>query len=253
MRAIASTPRSGRDPWAARPAVSISKPANPLCAIATSSSGGLRHDRRIRRTTGRQQRLRPEAAASSSTTAATMTSPASRGGSGREHRGGEPGLHVVGAAAVQAATLQPRLVRASIPATPTVSVCALRSSVRPPPVPGRRRSRWAGREPPPPPRPRARRARATRRRSGRPSPRRRRRGRAWIDGVDRDELPEQLGELGARGGGVDRRHRVDRRPVGARIQRGHEYEPRRWGRAQSESVRSSRRRRASPDRHHGCG
>ena len=76
MPAIASTPRSGREPCAARPRVSSSAQAKPLCAtqarrwvgsVTTQASAPKR----------RSTACTPSLACSSSATAVTMTSPRS--------------------------------------------------------------------------------------------------------------------------------------------------------------------------------
>ena len=74
--AIASTPRSGREPCAARPRVSMSKASQPRCAMQSRSSVGS-----ATIAASALQRWRsgsvPMLAASSSATAVTMTSPRS--------------------------------------------------------------------------------------------------------------------------------------------------------------------------------
>ena len=198
MRAIASIPRSGREPCAARPAVSSSNPTKPLCAIATLSSVGsgtiapstwrpdathrlrsgrgglLVHDggQRRRRRQGRARRpprpSRPPAPPSCRTR--------------RVRRGGRSRVAARGVAPCR----RRRRCR-----------CARsRSSVRPPPLPratpitfgrpGATSSRG----------PRALPARATRRRTRDRRLARAARHQRRIDRVDRDEAPEQLRKLG---------------------------------------------------------
>ena len=53
MRAIASIPRSGREPWAAKPSVSISKSDEALMGDREPLLGRLRHDHRVRAPPGR--------------------------------------------------------------------------------------------------------------------------------------------------------------------------------------------------------
>ena len=82
MRAIASTPRSGREPCAANPSVSISKSTNPLCATASRSSVGsvtITASGRLLEATA----ALPTLANSSSATAETITSPRSASESAR--------------------------------------------------------------------------------------------------------------------------------------------------------------------------
>ncbi len=130
-------PRCGRDPCAARPIVSISKQTNPRCATATCSSVGSVTIAASARTLWAIASV-PTLANSSSATAVRTTSPRS------------PRRAACAEASMQAARLPfmsydprpwrrpPSSLPASgsvIPATPTVSVCALRISVRPPPLP----------------------------------------------------------------------------------------------------------------------
>ena len=110
-------PRSGREPWAAKPAVSTSNATKPLWAIATTSSVGsvtIAASAVVRRTSASVPRL----PTSSSATAATITSPrklfADRGGAD-EHRRRERSLHVAGPAAVKAAVPHRRRERALHP------------------------------------------------------------------------------------------------------------------------------------------
>ena len=110
---IASTPRCGREPWAARPVTSISAHTKPLWATTTSSSVGSVTTAASARTAASAS-CTPRLACSSSATAATTTSPAraaARGLPAGEQRGGDAGLHVVGAAAVQAVAVDARRVR----------------------------------------------------------------------------------------------------------------------------------------------
>jgi hypothetical protein len=135
--AIASMPRCGRDPCAARPIVSISKQTKPRCATASCISVGsvtIAASARVLAATASV----PTLANSSSATAVSTTCPR------------RPRLAASAVASMQAARLpfmsyEPRPYRrppsrrptngSVIPATPTVSVCALRISVRPPPLP----------------------------------------------------------------------------------------------------------------------
>ena len=138
MAAIASTPRSGRDPCAARPSVATSNATKPLCAIATTSSVGSgtiaavassRADERPRcrrcRPPRRRRRVTMTSPRSPSRAAAAPTSMiAASGPSCRRHRAraaGRPSCTGVNGL--------------SMPATPTVSMCALSRSEAPPPVP----------------------------------------------------------------------------------------------------------------------
>ncbi len=73
---IASTPRCGRDPWAARPSTVSSVQTKPLCAITISSSVGS-VTTAASALTWRSASWTPMLACSSSATAATTTSPAS--------------------------------------------------------------------------------------------------------------------------------------------------------------------------------
>ena len=120
---MASTPRCGREPCAARPVTSTSLHTNPLCATATSELGGLGDDRRIggRRA---QRLLHPEAGVllvghrgHDDVPAQARARRLARG----DQRSGHAGLHVVGAAPVEPIALDPRCVRRLIPSTPTVS------------------------------------------------------------------------------------------------------------------------------------
>ena len=137
IAAIASMPRSGREPWAAKPAVSTSNATKPLWAIATTSSVGsvtIAASAVVRRTSASV----PTLPTSSSATAATITSPR------------KPSRTAAAPTSIDAASdpfmsPAPRPWRRpsrtaganglSIPATPTVSMCAFRSSELPPPVP----------------------------------------------------------------------------------------------------------------------
>ena len=132
-------PRSGREPWAAKPAVSTSNATKPLCAIATTSSVGsvtIAASAVVRRTSASV----PTLPTSSSATAATITSPR------------KPSRTAAAPTSIDAASdpfmsPAPRPWRRpsrtaganglSIPATPTVSMCAFRSSELPPPVAAR--------------------------------------------------------------------------------------------------------------------
>jgi hypothetical protein len=74
MRTMASIPRSGRDPCAARPSTSTSTPTKPRCAIASFSQVGsatIAASARKRSSTASV----PIEPASSSATAVTITSP----------------------------------------------------------------------------------------------------------------------------------------------------------------------------------
>ena len=135
---IASTPRCGREPCAARPVTSSSSQTNPLCATTSSSSVGSV-------TTAASAAHRPSTswiprlAYSSSATAATTTSPArpsSRRVATGDQRGGDAGLHVVGAASIEPVAVDPRCerLRHSRRRRPCRGVRRA-SSVRPPPVP----------------------------------------------------------------------------------------------------------------------
>ena len=74
MAAIASTPRSGRDPCAATPWVSTSSHRNPLCATQTSRPVGSVTMAASARTPAATASL-PRLAYSSSHTPVTITSP----------------------------------------------------------------------------------------------------------------------------------------------------------------------------------
>ncbi len=101
--AIASMPRSGREPCAARPCVSISRWTKPRCATATCISVGSVTIAASARSDAATASV-PTLANSSSATAVRITSPAQpaprRLGRG-EHARREAPLHVVRAAPVQ--------------------------------------------------------------------------------------------------------------------------------------------------------
>ena len=137
MRAIASTPASGSEPCAARPAVSTSSQTKPLCATQTLSPvGSVTIAPSARRS--RATAALPMLACSSSTTAVTITSPAA----GR--RASAAPAHIA-AARPAFMSNEPRPCMRSpstrgssgsaMPPAPTVSVWALRIRLRPPPVP----------------------------------------------------------------------------------------------------------------------
>ena len=144
--AIASTPRSGREPCAATPRVSISKPRSrdgrPRLQL-----GRLARHRRVRTARARRApRCRRSPTSSSATAVDDHVSgePERAASAAASMSGRQPALHVVGAAAVQAAAAQLAAANgSSMPATPTVSRCAFSSSQRPPPRPRRRRTRTA--------------------------------------------------------------------------------------------------------------
>ena len=135
--AIASTPRSGREPCAARPCVTTSKAAKPLWATQSCSSVGSAtmapsafH--------ARTSAVVPRLPTSSSITAVTTTSPRSSSSSARL-------AATIVAASAPFMSYAPRPYRRlssrraspgrSIASIPTVSVCAFSSRVRPPPLP----------------------------------------------------------------------------------------------------------------------
>ena len=134
IAAIASMPRSGREPWAANPAVSTSNATKPLWAIATTSSVGsvtIAASAVVRRTSASV----PTLPTSSSATAATITSPRKPSRTRRRRRASTPRATPSCRLprAVEAAFLARGANGLSIPATPTVSMCAFRSSELPPP------------------------------------------------------------------------------------------------------------------------
>ena len=107
MAAIASIPRSGRDPCAARPSVSTSNATNPLCAIATTSSVGSATIAASRSSGGRGlpcRRCRPPRRRPRVDDDVAAQAVASRRGADQHDRG-ERALHVAGAAPVQAAVV----------------------------------------------------------------------------------------------------------------------------------------------------
>ena len=94
---IASTPRCGREPCAARPVTSTSCQTKPRCATTSAISVGSVTTAASARTLSRTSRT-PRLSCSSSATAATTTSPARSSRAASRHaieRGRKPGLHVV--------------------------------------------------------------------------------------------------------------------------------------------------------------
>ena len=108
---IASSPRSRRDPCAAMPLVSISKPTKPRCATATCSSVGSATIAASAVTCSSTVSV-PTDASSSSATAVTIDVAAlvARVRGRDEHRR-QRALHVVTAAPVQPATVDAGLER----------------------------------------------------------------------------------------------------------------------------------------------
>ena len=109
---IASTPRCGREPCAARPLhLDLATTRSRLCATDELHLGRLGDDRQRRRRRRPATSWMPRLACSSSATAATTTSPArssARRFAARDQRGGEAGLHVVRATAVQSIAVDAR-------------------------------------------------------------------------------------------------------------------------------------------------
>ena len=110
---MASTPRCGREPCAARPVTSTSAQAKPLCATTTSSAVGSVTTAASARTR-RQRLLHADAGVllvghRGHHHVAGQAAP--RHLAAGHQRGGQPGLHVVRPAPVEAVAVHPRFVR----------------------------------------------------------------------------------------------------------------------------------------------
>ena len=112
--AIASTPRWGREPCAARPRTATSDQTNPLWATTSWSWGRLRDDRGVGPHGGKDlldADARVLLVGDRGNHDVAGESPRRRLAAGQQ-RCGEAGLHVVGAAAVEAIAVHPWRVRA---------------------------------------------------------------------------------------------------------------------------------------------
>ena len=126
--AIASTPRSGREPCAATPRRLDLEPDEARCAIATRSSVGsvtIAASARMRLGDRRRCRCSPTSSSATARDDHVAAQPSSRGPRAGEHDRRQARLHVVGAAPVQPVALDARLERlAPCPRCPTVSMWA---------------------------------------------------------------------------------------------------------------------------------
>ncbi len=138
MAAIASTPRSGREPCAATPELSTLSHRNPLWATHTSSAVGSVTMAASAHTVAASASL-PMLAYSSSQTPVTITSPRSPAAASRA-----PASMIAARPPFMSNPplpyRRPPSIRgengSAMPSTPTTSMCAFRSSDRPPPRAG---------------------------------------------------------------------------------------------------------------------